>query len=134
MPIQSRRIVALILASGLIVVGCGDQDGAESKTGSVRTVAAEFSAAFGSGNIKKACSLWDPAAWKGLPRAYGCEGTFGGDTTPFQNSFLTAKIERVVVNGDTATVGFSNKEIVRFKRVKGQWTVEDLGGSQNSIG
>jgi hypothetical protein len=133
----ARRAGALA-AIGVVVLlaltGCGSGGGtADTPAQQVRLVANQFSAAFGSGNIKKACALWDPAVWAGPdPQRFGCVGIYGGGSSAFERSFLTAKVERVVVNGDIAKVGFSNEQIVEFKKVGDRWMVENLGGEGNT--
>jgi hypothetical protein len=129
--------MALIAAAVLLSTGCagGGSNGhtQPSQQDQVKEVANEFTAAFGSGDIKKACALFDPAVFKGLPPRFGCVGIYGG-SSGFERSFLTATPERVVVSGNAATIGFSNGRIIRFKKVVGRWLVEDLGGASNSTG
>lgn len=146
--------IPAVLAAGLLT-GCGGAGGggasvtASAATGmspsdeadaeaaaTIRSHVNLFTAAFGSGDVETACRLFDPKTIK--PAA--CENIYGGTGSPFTRSFLTAKIERVVVNGDTATVALSNDQILRMVNegvVNGEggyWEVKDLGGEENTTG
>jgi predicted lipid-binding transport protein (Tim44 family) len=134
------------------VIGCGSNGGsstaatsdpapAASPSESLEAEAAAtirdhvqmFTAAFGSGDMETACRLFDPKTIK--PKS--CESIYGKGSA-FTRSFLTAKIERVVVNGDKATVALSNGQIIRMadegvvNGEGGYWEVEDLGGEENT--
>jgi hypothetical protein len=153
---QSRLVLAglgfCLVAIG--VIGCGSSGGsstaatsdpasAVSPSESRETEAATtirdhvqmFTAAFGSGDVETACRLFDPKTIK--PKS--CESIYGKGSA-FTRSFLTAKIERVVVNGDKATVALSNGQIIRMadegvvNGEGGYWEVEDLGGEENTTG
>jgi hypothetical protein len=89
-----------------------------------------FTAAFGSGDIATACALIDDQTISERM----CRSIYGGNSTAFERSFLTAKIERVVVNGEFATVGLNNGQILRMKEVGENWLVEDFGGAENTTG
>ena len=114
-------VMALIFA----FAGCGGS-GSESPNEEVRKVANQFSAAFGSSDIKTACSYWGPSEDKDAPgtclRIYS-----GGIGASWHQTFLTAKVERVAVSGDTATVAYSNESIAKLKKTDEGWIIDELG-------
>jgi hypothetical protein len=109
----------------LVFTGCGGSN-SESPNEEVRKVADQFSAAFGSSDIKKACSYWGAAEDKDAPgtcvRVYS-----GGLDASWIQTFLTAKIERVAVSGNNATVAYNNETIAKLKKTDEGWIIYELG-------
>jgi hypothetical protein len=119
-------LVAVVVALLGAVGGCGGGSGSESPHDEVRKVANQFSAAFGAGDIKRACAYWGASEDQDRPgtcvRVYS-----GGLGASYIQSFLTSKIERVAVTGDTATVAYSNETIAKLKKTDEGWVIDELG-------
>jgi hypothetical protein len=121
-----RILVVLVLALAGLLAGCGGSSSSESPHEEVQKVANQFSAAFGAGDIKRACAYWGAQEDEDHPgtcvRIYS-----GGLGASYHQSFLTADIERVAVTGDTATVAYSNETIAKLKKTEEGWVIDELG-------
>lgn len=120
-------LAAVVVVLALVVAGCGgSMSSSESPHDEVQKVANQFSAAFGAGDIKKACSYWGASEDQDHPgtcvRIYS-----GGLGASYIQSFLTSKVERVAVTGTTATVAYSNETIAKLKKTSEGWVIDELG-------
>jgi hypothetical protein len=112
------------------LAGCGgsseSSSSSESPHDEVMKVANQFSAAFGAGDIKRACAFW--GAREDEDRPGTCVRIYsGGLGASYIQSFLTSKVERVAITSDTATVAYSNETIAKLKKTNEGWVIRELG-------
>lgn len=123
--IRSYAVLAALIAI-MALAGCGGSSETTSPNQEVREVANKFSAAFGAGDTKGACALWGPGEDESSPGS--CYRVYsGGIGASYNQSFLTAKVERVAVTGTTATVAYSNETIAKLKKSSDGWIMYELG-------
>jgi hypothetical protein len=126
-------------SSGTTAAGEGGLPGQaheEEEKKRIENNVSEFTELFGSEDMKEACRL---VSVQTIPYKQ-CVSIYGGGGSKFERSFLTAKIEKVVLTDETeATVALSNGQILRMKEfggVRGEgggnWLVADFGGEGNT--
>jgi hypothetical protein len=146
--------LALLLACGLIGLGCGGDDGDDGNGGDATTLAgaeqaaalqeeiaglsdeeqikrvgAAWAAPFAAGD-EEACGYMHPDI---APSLDACslylEGALTGSTV-LQRTYKGATVTDVTVMGDTATTRFSNGESVEFQKdPDGNWKI--IGASRS---
>ena len=147
--------LALLLACGLIGLGCGGDDGDDGNGGDATTfagaeeeaalqeeiadlrdeeqlkrVGAAWAEPFASGN-EEACGYMHPDI---VPSLAACsqflEGALTGSTS-VQRSYAGATVASVTVKGESATAKFTNGESVEFQKdPDGDWKIIEASRSK----